>query len=171
VSIVQKLVATVFILGSLFVSAQSFAVGTCRKCMTGCEDLCTPEQKKCLALCEGKYKVEKEKCETDNIGQPALLKKCLARIEKNRADCIDKCGQSTTSSGPGPSSASGSGPGSAPTAPAKGDCHTGGKVTTGKTQAECDAYGGQWSPNVGATAAPASKHFWCTSWTNWMPGC
>jgi len=40
-----------------------------------------------------------------------------------------------------------------PTTP--GDCHTGGKVTTGKTKAECDSYGGDWSPNAVPPATPA----------------
>src|SRR5579872_4743725 len=43
----QRVITALWILGLLFISAESSAVGTCRKCMEGCEELCVPKSNDC----------------------------------------------------------------------------------------------------------------------------
>jgi hypothetical protein len=43
---------------------------------------------------------------------------------------------------------------------ARGDCKTGGKTTTNKTKADCDALGGVWTPNKASTTpGPVDPRF------------
>ena len=45
----QRAITALSILGLLFISAESSAAGTCRKCMEGCEELCAPKSDDCAS--------------------------------------------------------------------------------------------------------------------------